>query len=75
MKKIINNVESEMTVEETTAFEKQQKEQQEYFAIKDAEQKVKFEAQVSGNQKLLNLGLSQEEATALSGYKPPEEEK
>ena len=25
---------------------------------------------VSGNQKLLDLGLSQEEATALTGYKP-----
>ena len=26
----------------------------------------------SGNQKLLDLGLSQEEATALTGYKPSE---
>ena len=26
---------------------------------------------ISGNQKLLNLGLTQEEATALTGYKPP----
>ena len=25
----------------------------------------------SGNQKLLDLGLTQEEATALTGYKPP----
>ena len=27
--------------------------------------------QVSGNQKLLDLGLSQAEATALTGYTPP----
>lgn len=27
-------------------------------------------SKASGNQKLLDLGLSQEEATALTGYKP-----
>ena len=29
---------------------------------------------VSGNQKLLDLGLSQAEATALTGYTPPSED-
>ena len=29
--------------------------------------------QVSGNQKLLDLGLTQAEATALTGYTPPTE--
>ena len=28
----------------------------------------------NGNQKLLDLGLTQAEATALTGYTPPEEE-
>ena len=28
---------------------------------------------ISGNQKLLDLGLTQAEATALTGYTPPEE--
>ena len=28
----------------------------------------------SGNKKLLDLGLTQAEATALTGYEPPEEE-
>ena len=28
----------------------------------------------SGNQKLLDLGLTQDEATALTGYTPPVEE-
>jgi len=31
-------------------------------------------AKVSGNQKLLDLGLTQAEATALTGYTPPVEE-
>lgn len=74
MKKIINNVETEMTAEELTAFENQQKEQQEYFAIKDAEQQAKLDNQASGNQKFLDMGLTQAEATALTGYKPPEDE-
>ena len=31
----------------------------------------KQNAKVSGNQKLLDLGLTQAEATALTGYTPP----
>ena len=38
-------------------------------AIEDAKAAVKAD-QVSGNQKLLDLGLTQAEATALTGYKP-----
>ena len=34
---------------------------------------AKLDAQVSGNQKLLDLGLTQAEATALTGYTPPSE--
>ena len=37
-------------------------------------QRAKETAQASGNQKLLDLGLSQAEATALTGYTPPVEE-
>jgi hypothetical protein len=39
----------------------------------DAEKQVKENAKVSGNQKLLDLGLTQAEATALTGYTPPTE--
>ena len=39
-------------------------------AIETAKQ-AKQTAQASGNQKLLDLGLSQAEATALTGYTPP----
>tara|TARA_X000001382_G_C3105203_1_gene158051 strand:- start:16 stop:258 length:243 start_codon:yes stop_codon:yes gene_type:complete len=74
MKKIINNVESEMTAEELTAFQNQQAEQQIYNNAQKAKEDAKVSAQISGNQKLLDLGLTQSEATALTGYKPPEEE-
>jgi hypothetical protein len=40
---------------------------------KDNEAQAKKDAQVSGNQKLLDLGLTQAEATALTGYTPPSE--
>jgi hypothetical protein len=74
MKKIINNVESEMTAEELTAFQNQQAEQQTYNAEQQAILDAKENAKVTGNQKLLDLGLLQAEATALTGYKPPEED-
>ena len=38
-------------------------------AIENAQAAVKADA-VSGNQKLLDLGLTQAEATALTGFKP-----
>jgi 3-hydroxyisobutyrate dehydrogenase-like beta-hydroxyacid dehydrogenase len=39
----------------------------------EAEKQTKVDAKVSGNQKLLDLGLTQAEATALTGYTPPTE--
>lgn len=39
----------------------------------EAQEISKASAAVSGNQKLLDLGLTQEEATALTGYIPPTE--
>ena len=74
MKKIINNVESEMTAEELTAFQNQQAEQQKDNDAQKVKDDAKVLAQVSGNQKLLDLGLTQSEATALTGYKAPEED-
>ena len=43
----------------------------EEIATYQAEQQAKADAKVSGNQKLLDLGLTQAEATALTGYTPP----
>ena len=39
----------------------------------DAKIQAEKDAQASGNQKLLDLGLTQAEATALTGYTPPTE--
>jgi hypothetical protein len=71
MKKYINGVASEMTAEELTAFQNKQTEWQQEDAIRLAEEQAKLDAKVSGNQKLLDLGLTQAEATALTGYTPP----
>tara|TARA_R110001632_G_scaffold227589_1_gene362201 strand:+ start:142 stop:426 length:285 start_codon:yes stop_codon:yes gene_type:complete len=43
---------------------------EEEIAELEAEATAKAAAQASGNTKLLNLGLTQEEATALTGYIP-----
>lgn len=40
---------------------------------KVAELSAQPDPAVAGNQKLLDLGLTQAEATALTGYTPPEE--
>ena len=44
---------------------------EELQAIED-EAQAKANNRASGNQKLLDLGLTQAEATALTGYKPAE---
>ncbi len=73
-----NGVLRDMTPEEETARENDiaqdlAKEEAEAQAKIDAqaEKEAKATAQASGNQKLLDLGLTQAEATALTGYTPP----
>ena len=62
-----NNVVSiDMSAVDTKATEVQ--------LAEDAKEQAKVNAKVSGNQKLLDLGLTQAEATALTGYTPPSEE-
>ena len=68
----------EQRIEEFTPEEVAQKEaDKENAKIKEENFKAKLQAQKdnskSGNQKLLDLGLTQEEATALTGYTPPSE--
>lgn len=53
-----NFISNEPTAEEIATFE--------------AEIQAKETAKANGNQKLLDLGLTQEEATALTGYTPTE---
>ena len=78
MKKIINTPdgiqEVDFTAEEIAERETDKAnaltKQQEYETAKTA----KDNAKASGNTKLLDLGLTQAEATALTGYTPPVEE-
>tara|TARA_R110002126_G_scaffold162542_1_gene310498 strand:- start:1112 stop:1387 length:276 start_codon:yes stop_codon:yes gene_type:complete len=47
--------------------------QAELQPIEDAKEQAKIDAKASGNTKLLALGLSQAEATALTGFTPSED--
>ena len=77
MKKIIYNpenptgIEMDLTAEEISQKEKDSQnaiaEQQAIETAKEADATNK----ANGNQKLLDLGLTQAEATALTGYTPP----
>jgi hypothetical protein len=73
MKKIIDNEKVDCTAEDIAQFENDKQnaiaEQQTYETAKQAEATDK----ANGNQKLLDLGLTQAEATALTGYTPPTE--
>lgn len=72
MKKMLNGEIVEMTAEEVsereTEIANEVAKAEEQLAIKEAREAN----QASGNQKLLDLGLTQAEATALTGYKPEE---
>ena len=63
-----------MTAEEIVAKEAHAKKTLEARAVLYAGKKVITDAQASGNTKLLDLGLTQAEATSLTGYTPPVEE-
>ena len=69
-----NGLEVEMTAEEISQRETDTANFN-AIATQQAEAKTQKEADAkSGNQKLLDLGLTQAEATALTGYTPPVEE-
>ncbi|AXH71661.1 hypothetical protein P031_gp40 [Pelagibacter phage HTVC031P] len=70
-KKIVNGVIEDMTPEELSQKEiDKTNTEAEVKAYEEAKQ-AKETAQANGNQKLLDLGLTQAEATALTGYTPP----
>tara|TARA_R100000231_G_scaffold4134_1_gene7084 strand:+ start:664 stop:897 length:234 start_codon:yes stop_codon:yes gene_type:complete len=74
MKKIVNGVLMDMTDTEISELEADRmKVNAELKVILDAEEK-KVADKKSGNKKLLDLGLTQDEATALTGYAPLVEE-
>jgi hypothetical protein len=68
-----NGIVVDMTPEEETQHATDIANAEAEIQAKEAEETAKATAQVSGNQKLLDLGLSQAEATALTGYTPPSE--
>ena len=74
MKKYLNGKEVEMTSQEILEHQELQALAQEDNKIIEQQKKETLANQVSGNQKHLDLGLTQAEATALTGYKPPEDE-
>ena len=67
---MVNNVLRDMTSEEETELTTTRAEQ---VTIREAEATAKAEQdaiKVSGNTKLLGLGLTQAEATSLTGFTP-----
>ena len=74
MKKYLNGKLVDMTDAEIVEHQELQALAQENNKIIEQQKKETLANQVSGNQKLLDLGLTQAEATALTGYKPPEDE-
>ena len=71
--KMIDGIEYPYTAEEEAQADIEEAEAQaEINARKEKETLKKADAK-KGNDKLLGLGLTQAEATALTGYTPPEE--
>ena len=75
MKKIIHtpngNEVVNLTADEIAEFETMKQIDLERQQAKETKETADATNKASGNQKLLDLGLSQAEATALTGYTPP----
>ena len=69
-----NGKQIKMTDDEITEFNNLQTQAQNDSKNLEDIKKADLDNKISGNKKLLDLGLTQAEATALTGYKPPEEE-
>ena len=65
-----NDVVRDLTAEEESQLTKDNAISVEKQTARINEATAKATAQASGNTKLLDLGLSQEEATSLTGYTP-----
>ena len=74
MKKHLNGEDIEMTAEEVSQREADIAQLQVKAIAQEEAKAEQATAQASGNTKLLALGLTQAEATALTGYTPPVEE-
>jgi hypothetical protein len=74
MKKLYNGEIMDMSSEEETEHNQHLAELQTKYNDEATAKTQKATDQANGNQKLLDLGLTQAEATALTGYTPPVEE-
>lgn len=69
-----NGKQIKMTDDEITEFNNLQTQAQNDHKNLEDIKKADLDNKISGNKKLLDLGLTQAEATALTGHKPLEEE-
>jgi hypothetical protein len=80
MKKLIVTLDNQngslvdMTAEEITVIEQGQADVKTSKEAEETAKQADATNKASGNQKLLDLGLTQAEATALTGYTPPSED-
>ena len=74
MKKIVNGEVVEMTAEEETEFANIQKQAQEEGKIEDEAAEKEALNRKNSFTKFVAMGLSEDEATTITGYKPPVEE-
>jgi len=74
MKKYIGNQLVEMTTEEITEHNNLQKQIQDEQKILDDKITQQELNRKNSFTKFVNLGLTEDEATTITGYKPPEEE-
>jgi len=73
MKKLLNGKLVELTAKEISQKETDEKKA---IAFKEAVKKAKAQKEadaLAGNNKLLELGLTQAQVTAMTGYTPPTE--
>ena len=71
VKVLINNEYRDATADELARFETDKQNALTKKEAREAEKAQKATDKANGNQKLLDLGLTQAEATALTGYTPP----
>jgi len=73
MKKLVDGVVQDMTAEEIAQREQDTINDTARQQAEETAKQADATNKANGNQKLLDLGLSQAEATALTGYTPPTE--
>jgi FKBP-type peptidyl-prolyl cis-trans isomerase len=71
--KMIDGKEYFYTAEEEAQADKEETEAQAEINARKEKETLKETDAKNGNKKLLDLGLTQDEVTAMTGYKPPEE--